>query len=79
MTFKQAYAYAMEHSKSFREHDRKVREAMERKEQSACLIFGVSAGETFFYGFDGVDLHAGKHTKRRAKELFDRCEVLLIL
>ncbi len=90
MTFKQAYKIAMEKSAKFREFDARVKAAQKAfnppddgsaysGEDVGVLIFTVSAGESFYYGFDGVDLHAGKHTKRRAAILTAREEVLLIL
>lgn len=79
MTFNQAYKYAMAHSEAFRRHDARVKESRERGEQSACMIFSVEPGETFYYGFDGVDLQKGKHTRRRALALMNREEVLIIL
>ena len=78
MTFNKAYKYAMEHSESFRNHDARVKEAQSKGEQSACMTFSVEPGEAFYYGFDGVDLHKGKHTSRRAATLFEREELLII-
>lgn len=78
MTFKQAHKMAMERSTSFRKHDAQVREAMETGGQSACLTFTIE-GETFYYGFDGVDLQCGKYSKYRAEILMDREESLIIL
>ena len=78
MTFNQAYKMAMERSEHFRRHDAKVKEAMANGGDTACLIFSIE-GETFYYGFDGVDLHKGKHTRRRACQLMDRHESLIIL
>lgn len=79
MTFKQAYGYAMAHSESFRKHDARVKAAQASGSASACMIFSVEPGEVFYYGFDGVDMHKGKHTARRAATLLDRGEVLIIL
>ena len=79
MTFKQAYAYAMEHSAIFRKHDSVVKQAQANGTPSACLIFTVAPNETFYYGFDGVDLQTGKHTRRRAETILNRKEALIIL
>jgi hypothetical protein len=79
MTFKKAYQIAMEKSASFRAHDARVREAQENGTSTPCMIFTVAVGETFYYGFDGVDLHAGKHTRARAARLLDNDEALIIL
>ena len=79
MTFKQAYDYAMATSESFRRHDKKVKEAMANGDSTGCMIFTVEPGATFYYGFDGVDLQKGKHTRKRAQQLLDNDEVLIIL
>lgn len=79
MTFNQAYKYAMEHSAIFRRHDAATKEAQANGTQGACMIFSVEPGETFYYGFDGVDIQKGKHTRRRAATLTSRDEVLMIL
>lgn len=78
MTFNQAYKYAMRRSERFRRHDEHAKASKAAREQSACMIFVVD-GEAFYYGFDGVDMHKGKHTRRRGKELIDKGEVLIIL
>lgn len=78
MTFNQAYNQAMERSAIFRRHDQHVKEAQKNGEQSSCLSFAIE-GEVFYYGFDGVDLHRGKYSKRRAAVLNDRDESLIIL
>jgi len=79
MTFKRAYDTAMKKSVAFRRHDEAVKTAQANNEASACMIFSVEPGETFYYGFDGVNLQKGKHTRRRAQVLTDRNEVLIIL
>ena len=79
MTFKQAYEYAMAHSERFRKHDAKVKAKKPGDDATPCMIFTVSPGETFYYGFDGCDIAKGKHNPRRAPQLIDRGEVLIIL
>ena len=79
MTFTQAYKYAMNHSEKFRQHDAVVKSKKAHDAPTPCLIFSVEPGETFYYGFDGVDIQKGKHTARRAQTLFAREEVLIIL
>lgn len=75
MKFKDAYNYAIQHSKTFREHDKRVKESIK-----GVLIFSVyPTGETFYYGFDGVDILKGKHSPRRSAQLINRSEVLIIL
>ena len=78
MTFKQTYKYAMEHSETFRKHDSKVKEAQKNGTTSPCLIFSVEPETAFYYGFDGVDLQKGRHTRRRAMELINRDSALII-
>ena len=79
MTFCEAYRYAMEHSKRFRDHDAEVKKARNEGKMSPCLIFSVEPGETFYYGFDGVDVCKGKHTRRRASTLLNRKDEVLII
>ena len=79
MSFKEAYEYAMERSESFRKHDEAVKMAEAKGEQSPCLSFTVEPGESFYYGFDGVEMHKGKHTRRRTSRLIETDSVLIIL
>ena len=79
MKFAQAYEIAMQKSAEFRKHDARVKEAVKNGTGSACLAFSVSAGESFYYGFDGVDLHSGRYPRKRAAELMNRGSVLLII
>lgn len=79
MTFKQAYKYAMEHSNEFRKHDEMVKKAMENNEMSACLVFSVDPGQTFYYGFDGLELQKGRHTAKRSQYLIENERALIIL
>ena len=73
MTYCKAYEYAMKNSESFRKFDMIVNRAIENGTNSGCLIFTVGqTGETFYYGFDGVDLHQGKHTARKAEVILER-------
>ena len=79
MTFNQAYKYAMARSYIFRRFDYEVKEAQKNGTDIGCMIFCTEPGETFYYGFDGVDLHKGKHTRRRASVILNRGEALIIL
>ena len=79
MTFNKAYKIAMDKSESFRRNDANVKKAIESGERSACLLFSVEPGETFYYGFDGFDLHKGKHSKKRSAILLDREDAVLII
>lgn len=79
MTFKEAYAYAMEHSAQFRKHDENVKDHQKNGTTSSCLIFSVEPGETFYYGFDGVEMQKGRHTRRRAATLLNRRDAVLII
>ena len=78
MTFREAHNEAIKRSASFRRHDAQVKEAMANGTASACMIFTLE-GETFYYGFDGVDLIKGKHTKKRSEHLIRNEETLIIL
>lgn len=79
MTFNEAYKVAMEKSDTFRNFDERVKKAMTERTDSGCLIFAVEPGQTFFYGFDGVDVHKGKHTSKRSEHLIERSQALIIL
>ena len=79
MTFKAAYDYAMCNSEIFRAHDARVKEAQKNGIPSACLIFSVEPNQTFYYGFDGVNIQSGKHRTVRSLYLLNREEVLIIL
>lgn len=45
--------------------------------QSNCMIYAIGH-ETFYFGFDGVDLQSGKHSAVRSKELLARNAALVI-
>ena len=79
MTFKQAYTIAMERSERFRRHDAKVKAAQGGNEKTACCVFTVEAGQTFYYGYDGTEIVKGRHSARRSQVLIDRGEALIIL
>lgn len=79
MTFCKAFEYAMKNSEVFRKFDKMVERAIENGTDSGCMVFTIGqSGETFYYGFDGVDLHQGKHTARRAQILLNRGEAYTI-
>ena len=79
MTYTKAYQWAMDRSVEFRDHDMRVKSAMKNGGSTACLFFTCGTGESFYYGFDGVDLHCGKHTARRSSVLLQRGNVLVIV
>ena len=78
MTFKEAYKFAMEHSAEFAKHDAEVKSAIATGKSTGCMIFSPAPGESFYYGYDGVDLRRGKHTRKRTEVLMKRNEVLII-
>ncbi len=86
MTFRQAYRYAMDHSEYFRDRDQIIRDRAQEAAESPdkcgeptnCIQFSTAPGEVFYYGFDGVDVHKGKHTAKRAAYLLKRGGVLVI-
>lgn len=79
MTFCKAFEYAMKNSEVFRKFDKIVERAIENGTDSGCMVFTIGqSGETFYYGFDGVDLHQGKHTARRSQVLLSRGEAYTI-
>ena len=73
MTFKEAYTTAMNRSKGFEIWDATVKRCATEGRASGCMLFTIEGtGETFYYGFDGVELHQGKHNKKRARYLLDK-------
>lgn len=73
MKFAEAYRIAMSESEEFRRADSVVRKGLEEVKHTPCYLFRIG-DEVFYYGFDGVDLIAGRHTPRRAAVLISRGE-----
>lgn len=84
MTWKQAYAMAMEKSEVFRKHDAMVKAAKKEcdttgdwnRARTACQIFSIG-DESFYYGFD-LDIVRGKHRPNRAAYLINTGQTLVI-
>lgn len=73
MTFKEAYTTALSRSEGFTIFDATVKKCEKEGRASGCMVFTIEgSGETFYYGFDGVALHQGKHSKKRARYLLDK-------
>ena len=66
MTFKRALELAEKNDPLIANHAQIVRRAQKDGTPTGCAIFSIG-DEVFYYGFDGVDLHAGKHAKRQAR------------
>lgn len=77
MTIKQAIEYAAGKSAKARKHFERVRAAMANGRYTGCYIFAIGK-ETFYYGFDGVDLHRGRHSQSRAAHILERGEADII-
>jgi len=73
MTFRRAVEYAQFKSERFKKHYEQTWDAILHGGQTPCYIFAID-GETFYYGYDGVDLHCGKHSKKRAAYLIEHGE-----
>lgn len=80
MTFNEAYVIATQNSADFRQAVRHMQNAIRRGEKAGCLIFafGPVPTETFYYGFDGVDLNTGKHRADVSRVLLAYDRVLII-
>ena len=77
MTFKEALEIAIKNDEVVRRHANRVRIAVGLGGSTGCLPFMVN-GEAFYYGFDGVDLHAGKYTKAQTHYLVKKDAIRII-
>lgn len=77
MTGKQAIDYARARSARAQKHYESVQAAMAKGEYTGCYIYAIGR-ETFYYGFDGVDLHCGKHPQNRSALILERGEADVI-
>ncbi|MBR1584420.1 MAG: hypothetical protein IJ662_02640 [Clostridia bacterium] len=77
MSFMDALDYGLMHSEAVCEQYDRVMTAHDRGIECPCLLFAID-GEAFFFGFDGVDYQAGKHTAKRSAVLIqhDRCLII---
>ena len=80
MTFNEAYVLAMQNSEDFRRADRRTKDAIRGGKAEGCLLFaiGPEPTESFYYGFDGVDLNTGKHRADVSRVLLAYDRVLII-
>lgn len=78
MKFYEAFRLAMRDPVFVKHYDNVVR-CMAENSCSECLIFGFKGEtDTFYYGFDGIDILEGKHSASRSRVLLKRGEVYLI-
>lgn len=73
MKFEEAYEIAINECGFMKHATKVVIDAMRSRQSSPCYQFSIG-DEAFFFGFDGVDLHKGKHTPARAATLIERGE-----
>ena len=66
MTFKRALELAEKNDPIVAKWAQQVRYAQKEGLSTSCIIFSIG-DEVFYYGFDGVDLHAGKHNARQSR------------
>ena len=76
MTFKEAFNLAMQVPK-FAKHVERVNQAKSTGEDTPVILFSIG-DESFYYGFDGVDLHKGKHSASRSKYLIGKGYTLVV-
>lgn len=77
MTFNQAYEIAMQECGFMQHATEVVKAAIINGEQSPCYQFAIG-GEAFYFGFDGVKLHKGKHSAKRSAQLINRGDTWII-
>ena len=77
MKFEEAYEIAINECEFMKHATEVVINAMRAGEQSPCYQFSIGS-EAFFFGFDGVDLHKGKHSPKRAATLIARDETWVV-
>ena len=76
MKTKTAIALAMKNPE-FAAHAIQVANAIEQSKASSCMYYAIG-GETFYYGFDGVDMQSGKHSASTARKLLAEERALII-
>lgn len=77
MSFMEALDYGLMHSKEVCEQFVRATDAHDHGGECPCLQFAID-GEVFFFGFDGVDYLAGKHTAKRSATLLQRNRCLIL-
>lgn len=77
MSFMEALDYGLMHSEEVCEQYVRATDAHDLGINCPCLQFAID-GEVFFFGFDGVDYQAGKHSAKRSAKLLrdNRCLIL---
>ena len=76
MTFKEAFKIAMKNNE-FKDATKIIDLANAMNQQTPCILFSIG-DESFYYGFDGVDIHKGKHSAARAKQLIEAGHTMVI-
>lgn len=76
MKTKTAVALAMKNPE-FAAHAVCVSAAIDQGEASSCMFYAIG-DETFYYGFDGVDMQSGKHSASTSRKLLDQGRALII-
>lgn len=70
MKAREAIELARAKSAVAQKHFDRVQDAMANGQYTGCYIFAIGS-ETFYYGFDGIKLHCGKHTQKRSAYLIE--------
>lgn len=77
MKFTEAYAIARSECNFINAATERVMNAMTYGGRTPCYLFAID-GEVYYFGFDGVDLHKGKHSAARSAQLINSGEVWII-
>jgi len=76
MDVRQAVKIAMQ-NEEFKKHVSITSKLTGTDKAGPCLMFSISS-ESFYYGYDVIDLQTGKHTPDRAKELIESGRTLVV-
>lgn len=77
MKFEEAIAIAKNECGFIHAAEERVINAIIHDVKTPCYLFAID-GIVYYFGFDGVDLHKGKHNAKRSEQLINRGEVWII-
>lgn len=77
MKFIEAYRIAKAECKFIQAATERVIDAMTHGGRTPCYQFSIGK-EAFYFGFDGVDLHKGKHSPNVSARLINNGETWVI-
>ena len=77
MKFAEAYEIAYNECNFIRRATERVKECIMLGQASPCFLFTIGT-ETFYFGFDGVQVVKGKHTQKRSEQLIMNGETWIV-